>query len=191
MIPNSMEYQCHCDPCRCEASPIEKLNVNDVPSACTLGKHTASPPVGAHLVTPRLGYVHHGIYAGEDRVLHYSGLSRSFEPGPIEEVSLSEFAADKPIRIACRDLQPYDGHEVVRRARSRLGEDRYDLFQNNCEHFAEWSLRDHHQSLQIEYWQRRAGVAFLLVEKLARALQKLIARGASQVYSGEGAAQLA
>jgi hypothetical protein len=186
-----MKYHCHCDPCRCNVVRIGELNVNDVPGACALGAYATAPPVGAHLITPRLGYVHHGIYAGEDRVLHYSGLSSSLEPGPVEEVSLSEFIADKPIGIACRSWQPYDGHEVVRRARSRLGEDRYDLFQNNCEHFVEWSLRDQHQSLQVEYWQRRAGVAFLVVERLARGLQRLIARQPSQVYRGVGAVQSA
>lgn len=27
-------------------------------------------PLGAHLTTPRRGYVHHGIYAGSGRVIH-------------------------------------------------------------------------------------------------------------------------
>ncbi|MSQ53294.1 MAG: hypothetical protein EXR28_15585 [Betaproteobacteria bacterium] len=29
----------------------------------------------AHLVTPRLGYLHHGIYAGNGRVIDYSGFN--------------------------------------------------------------------------------------------------------------------
>ena len=28
------------------------------------------PPLGAHLVTPRHGYAHHGIYVGDGRFLH-------------------------------------------------------------------------------------------------------------------------
>jgi len=39
---------------------------------------------------------------------------------------------------------------VTRRARSRLGENRYRIFTNNCEHFCEWCLRDEHRSDQIE-----------------------------------------
>ena len=38
----------------------------------------------------------------------------------------------------------------MRRARSRLGEDRYRLLTNNCEHFCEWCLRDDHRSYQLE-----------------------------------------
>jgi hypothetical protein len=33
------------------------------------------PPLGSHLVTPRRGYLHHGIYVGARKVVHYSGLA--------------------------------------------------------------------------------------------------------------------
>ena len=28
---------------------------------------------GDHLISPRIGYEHHGIYAGDDWVIHYQG----------------------------------------------------------------------------------------------------------------------
>jgi hypothetical protein len=34
----------------------------------------------------------------------------------------------------------HEPEETIRRARSRLGEKRYRLFTNNCEHFVEWCL---------------------------------------------------
>ena len=39
---------------------------------------------------------------------------------------------------------------VIERARSRLGEKRYRLFSNNCEHFVEWCLHDVSRSFQAE-----------------------------------------
>jgi hypothetical protein len=39
---------------------------------------------------------------------------------------------------------------VARRARSRLGEDRYRIFSNNCEHFSEWCLQGVSRSYQVE-----------------------------------------
>jgi hypothetical protein len=53
----------------------------------------SEPPIGAHIVTRRQGYTHHGIYAGVGRVVHYAGLSRGLRRGPVEETSLSRFAA--------------------------------------------------------------------------------------------------
>jgi hypothetical protein len=52
----------------------------------------AQPPFGAHIVTPRRTYTHHGIYVGQQRVVPYGGLGRALRRGPVEEVSLSEFA---------------------------------------------------------------------------------------------------
>ena len=36
------------------------------------------------------------------------------------------------------------------RARSRLGENRYRFFSNNCEHFSEWCVNGEHRSPQVE-----------------------------------------
>jgi len=46
------------------------------------------PAPGAHLVTQRSGYEHHGIYVGNGRVVHYAGFAGSLHLGPIEETTL-------------------------------------------------------------------------------------------------------
>lgn len=108
------------------------------------------PPLGAHIVTPRRGYSHHGIYAGQGRVVQYGGLSRGLRRGPVEEVSLSQFAQGRPICHRPRGSHWFDPHEVVRRARMRLGENRYNVLTNNCEHFCEWCVRGEHRSYQVD-----------------------------------------
>jgi Lecithin retinol acyltransferase len=108
------------------------------------------PPVGAHLVTPRRGYAHHGIYVGANRVVHYAGLSRALLRGPVEEVSLAEFAGGRGVSIKSRPRPRFVPREVVARARSRLGENRYRLTTNNCEHFCEWCLSGESRSEQVE-----------------------------------------
>lgn len=107
-------------------------------------------PLGAHLVTPRRGYVHHGIYVGAGRVVHYAGLSRSLLGGPVEEVSLERFAAGRPVSVKRSPSTRYAGAEVVARARSRIGEDRYRLITNNCEHFCAWCVSGDGRSEQVE-----------------------------------------
>jgi len=115
----------------------------DVPSSGEL-------PPGAHLVTQRRGYEHHGIYAGNGRVLHYAGFAGSAHRGPVEEVDLVTFAAGHPLSVRATPMPRYAGDEAVRRARSRLGENRYRLLTNNCEHFCAWCLLGESRSEQVQ-----------------------------------------
>jgi hypothetical protein len=127
------------------------------------------PPLGAHVVTPRLGYTHHGIYVGAGRVVQYGGLSWGLRRGPVEEVSLSEFCQGRPVWVRVEGSAWFDPLEVVRRARLRLGEDRYSLLTNNCEHFCEWCVRGQPRSYQIEgRTAGHRGALLKLVEWLAR-----------------------
>jgi hypothetical protein len=107
-------------------------------------------PLGAHLTTSRRGYTHHGVYAGRDRVIHYSGLSGCWQCGPVEEVSLLRFAGGREVRIVQDSDSPYRPQEIVRRARSRLGENDYRLLTNNCEHFCNWCRSGVSHSAQVQ-----------------------------------------
>ena len=124
------------------------------------------PPVGSHLVTSRTFYTHHGIYVGDGKVIHYAGFARGPWRGPVEQVPLERFARGAAIRIRS-GAQRFDRREVVERARSRLGERRYRLLTNNCEHFCSWVLRDECVSHQLERLRRlprviRAAIAGFL-----------------------------
>jgi hypothetical protein len=127
------------------------------------------PPLGAHMVSPRLGYTHHGIYVGSGRVVQYGGLSRGLRPGPVEEVSLSQFAQGRPVWVRVMGSTWFDPPEVVRRARLRLGENRYSVLTNNCEHFCEWCVRGQPRSYQVEARiAGHRGALLKLVEWLVR-----------------------
>lgn len=110
---------------------------------------------GAHLVTPRWGYSHHGIYAGEGRVIHYAGLSRSFRRGPVEEIPLERFARGRGYAVKPHAAPQYAGDAAVKRARLRLGENRYRFWSNNCEHFVEWCISGASRSAQVDAWKAR------------------------------------
>jgi Lecithin retinol acyltransferase len=119
----------------------------------------ASPRLvpGAHLSTRRLGYRHHGLYAGEGRVLHYRGMHRWrwWQRGPVEEISLAQFALGRGIDVVCSPAAPFEGTDAVERARSRLGENCWRLWSNNCEHFVTWCLTGSARSPQVEAWRAR------------------------------------
>ena len=75
----------------------------------------SEPPVGAHVVTQRRGYTHHGIDVGASQVVHYTGLARGLRRGPVEEISLSSFAAGDAVGVIAGVPQKFDVREVVRR----------------------------------------------------------------------------
>ena len=130
-----------------------------------LGSLDQLPP-GSHLVTPRRGFAHHGIYVGGGNVVHYKSVVRQLRRLPVEEVSLASFAQGRAIWVRAHREPRFDRTEVMRRARSRLGEDRYRILSNNCEHFCEWCLRDEQRSYQVES-------LLALPRRLARAILSL------------------
>ena len=91
-------------------------------------------------------YQHHGIDCGDGTVIHYRKLSET-----IERTSLETFARGNPIYVAeYGDGFGYIPDVVVERAESRLGERKYNLLFNNCEHFANWCKTGVSESKQVK-----------------------------------------
>jgi len=127
----------------------ETVLIPPVPS-CWHPESKGEPFVGAHLGTARRGYTHHGVYVGAGKVVHYAGLSRYWRAGPVEEVPISRFSLGHPVWVVKHSESTYSSREIVRRARSRLGETAYQLLSNNCEHFCNWCVSGQSRSAQIE-----------------------------------------
>jgi Lecithin retinol acyltransferase len=117
------------------------------------------PLLGSHIVTPRRGYLHHGIYVGGGKIVHYAGLAHGLYRRPVEETTLGRFARGRPVWVRSDRPPIFSSREVIRRARSRMGEDGYRLLTNNCEHFCEWCLHGEHRSYQVDAWLARPGRA--------------------------------
>ncbi|MBR8828591.1 MAG: lecithin retinol acyltransferase family protein [Gomphosphaeria aponina SAG 52.96 = DSM 107014] len=91
-------------------------------------------------------YEHHGIDCGNGTVIHYRKPSET-----IERTSLATFTRGNkaylrqyPVRFC------FIPELVVERAESRLGEHKYNLLFNNCEHFATWCKTGISNSKQIK-----------------------------------------
>lgn len=122
-------------------------------------------------------YEHYGIYAGGEKVIHYTSESGDVDTeNEIMETSFKRFLRDAKsyfildveyleprkfkqiispgvmgflasgnnplyeLILAWQQSQKtiYSPEETVSRARSRIGEKKYNLALNNCEHFAVW-----------------------------------------------------
>lgn len=90
-------------------------------------------------------YEHHGIDCGDNTVIHYRKPSEI-----VERTSLEIFARGQKIYV-----KEYFGgfcflpDLTIERAKSRLGEKKYNLLFNNCEHFATWCKTGISDSKQI------------------------------------------
>ena len=104
---------------------------------------------GDHLISPRIGYYHHGLFLGSDQVIHYSGFVDGFSSGKIEITSLDAFRNGNEIKVKRHKIRTYDREESIDRAYSRLGEDWYSVLINNCEHFVTWCIVGIHSSSQV------------------------------------------
>jgi hypothetical protein len=103
--------------------------------------------VGDHVVVDRGIYTHHGVYIGDNTLIHYSG-----EPGvtgKITEIKLEDFAKGDTFWVYEYD-ECLPTTEIIAKAKSRLGEEKYAVATNNCEHFANWCCTDESWSNQAE-----------------------------------------
>lgn len=104
---------------------------------------------GDHLITERLGYTHHGIYLGKKKVIHYSGLAAGLRAGPVEVTDLIVFSQGKSTYVQQHESRKFSHRQTIKRARSRLSEDKYNLLLNNCEHFINWCIYGKASSPQV------------------------------------------
>lgn len=141
------------------------------------------PKIGDHIFVDRsvLGvklYEHHGIYVGDDKVVHYNGLARGivlekscFEEilsnvvpldkrniAKVEMTSLEEFASGDTWQIKEYANAPFSGQEVALRAKERIGEQKYNLLINNCEHFCSECIFGEHVSEQVQNAKQNSAI---------------------------------
>ncbi|WP_413167315.1 lecithin retinol acyltransferase family protein [Capilliphycus salinus ALCB114379] len=88
-------------------------------------------------------YEHHGIDCGDGTVIHYRKPSEV-----IERTSIETFARGGKVYVRRYPVR-YIPDTVIQRAESRLGERKYNLLFNNCEHFATWCVTGVNDSRQI------------------------------------------
>jgi Lecithin retinol acyltransferase len=128
--------------------------VHLVVTASTLTRVSPSRPRhqpvrGAHIYVERDLYSHHGIDCGDGTVIDFAGQGGIKNTACIRHVTLAEFAQGASVKTRTYGSH-YSPEVVVARAASMIGRSGYDLFSNNCEHFATWCVTGEHSSAQVE-----------------------------------------
>ena len=109
---------------------------------------------GDHLRVKRPGYWHHGVDCGDGTVIHYSGELGRKRNAAVRRDSLDVFIDGSDRVEVVRHKRSDPEAAVMRRAHSRLGEQRYSLVFRNCEHFATWCKTGKARSAQVEKVER-------------------------------------
>ena len=113
--------------------------------------------VGDHIYVCRGVYTHHGVDMGEGWVIHFASEDGTKSGALIRWATIEEFAGAAEVKVQVYGAR-LEANQAVERARSMLGQSGYDLFANNCEHFATWCVTGGHSSPQVERAAAGVGV---------------------------------
>lgn len=116
------------------------------------------PKKGDHIRVKRQLYYHHGIYVSDTEVIHFSGRNSDgildWENCEIIVTTLLEFLNGGRLEVRrylkCEKCKINDEEYIVQKAKSYIGKKGYNLFTNNCEHFANYCTMDKRVSEQVD-----------------------------------------
>lgn len=131
--------------------------------------------IGVSRLRFNIKYEHYGIYVGDNKIVHYACVDKETESSVIEtdfefflkdsnlyfifdcKTAYKKIKSFHPKNLIVYNefrtkakLHLYSPHETIERAYSRLGETKYNLALNNCEHFAIWCKTGLSKSYQVQ-----------------------------------------
>lgn len=107
---------------------------------------------GDHIKVKRFGglYTHHGIDLGDGTVVHLDGEPLRRKHSKVKRSPMDEFLKGKQAKAVRHKEAVRPEEETVMEALGRMGEAGYDVFRNNCEHFAHACKTGVAKSRQVE-----------------------------------------
>ena len=139
---------------------------------------------GDHIFVSKTGYSHHGIDIGNGKVIHYTGEPGSKSNAAISETTKKEFSSGLKVQVVkygkCLPVS-----RTLELAKSRVGEKKYNLVFNNCEHFAIFCKTEKHESEQVNDAVSGVGAVVGTGAAVAGSLTAVSSAGAASL-SGPG-----
>lgn len=105
---------------------------------------------------------HYGIYLGDDLVIEYGSakdvLKTNKEDVKVQISSMIDFLDGKNVLVGklslMEKLKRNSVNKTIEIAKSRIDEKKYDLINNNCEHFVYECVFNKHYSSQTESFKK-------------------------------------
>lgn len=116
---------------------------------------------GEHICVPRLNgmYYHHGIYAGDNKVLHVTGdrgasclssIALCDSEIKVESMDTFIYYNDMSYCVVSKPSKKFTQEELEK----FVGKHEYNLLENNCEHFCTSVNSGKRESIQIEHLKK-------------------------------------
>ncbi|WP_163468191.1 lecithin retinol acyltransferase family protein [Fusobacterium sp. IOR10] len=142
---------------------------------------------GDHVKVSRcLGaYYHHGIDVGNGKIIHYTGEPGKKINASIEITSINEFLNGGKLEIV-KYSKCLSETETISRAFELIGEKNYNLFFNNCEHFANYCKVGETKSEQVNNMKYGTGTAASTVMSTTAGIGAVASVGTVGGLSGAG-----
>ena len=119
------------------------------------------------LIEPKMGDIirvsigknmhHYGIYVSDSEVIQYGNgndIFNSKENVVVNVTTIDSFLNGKFLEVReysfLEKLKKNSKEKIIDLAKSRIGEAKYDILNNNCEHFVNECVFNKHESLEAE-----------------------------------------
>lgn len=119
------------------------------------------------LIEPKMGDIirvsigknmhHYGIYVSDSEVIQYGNgndIFNSKENVVVNVTTIDSFLNGKFLEVReysfLEKLKKNSKEKIIDLARARIGEAKYDILNNNCEHFVNECVFNKHESLEAE-----------------------------------------
>lgn len=102
---------------------------------------------------------HYGIYVSDSCIIQYGKASDIFQDSSevsVLEGTIKEFVGNKYIEVReyslIEKLKKNSKEKIIEKAKARIGEKKYDILNNNCEHFVNECVFNKHESLEAKQY---------------------------------------
>ena len=93
---------------------------------------------------------HYGIYVSDSCIIQYGKASDIFQDSSEVSVlvgTIKEFVGNKYIEVRENSKE-----KIIKKAKERIGEKKYNILNNNCEHFVNECVFNKHESLEAKQY---------------------------------------
>ncbi|MBZ4202240.1 MAG: lecithin retinol acyltransferase family protein [Methylovulum sp.] len=96
--------------------------------------------LGSHIFTVTTDTIAHGIYLGDNCVLHYPTPEHASNQTWLQRSSLEAFVNNKQVGVRHYKKPMYTGKAVIKRLHSKLAKNKYTHYGYHCEQFCAWAI---------------------------------------------------